>query len=291
MHGTLLFTHLAWLAIGRVRAGAHRAVHDPRRLGGPTASGVHIVLQVSGTSTLEQAGLTFTLEPRSWALLAGDRSYAITNRAKAERLVMVTGRERLALDIPLQQLVGRAYTAASGAGRLLFSTALCLADELPYIPSGDAPTLAEQVTSLLHLALRRELLVGPLDHNEERRERVHRYISRHLRDPQLNVDRIAADLGWSRRTLARIFERREETLMENIYRERLESVRRDLLNPLLQDHTLANLARSWGFRNYTHFSARFHSHFGLSPTAVRARATAVQPEPATLPLHGDQKKN
>jgi AraC-like DNA-binding protein len=70
--------------------------------------------------------------------------------------------------------------------------------------------------------------------------------------------------------------------MEHVYRQRLESVRRDLLSPLLQDCSLAELAYSWGFRNYTHFSARFRSHFGLSPSAVRKHAIAVRLEPVAL---------
>jgi len=261
-----------WLAIGRVRAAAHRVVHDPRRFRSSTGPDVHIVLQVSGTDILEQSGRLLTLDPGHWAVLAGDLPYTITSRERMERLVIVIGRERLAGDIKAAHLAGRSCSAASGTGRLFFSTVVCLADELPYIRTESAQALAEQITALLHIALRHEGALGSLKYNDARRERVHRYIAQHLRDPQLTVERIAADLGWSRRTLARLLESHGETLMEHVYRRRLEGSRKDLLNPMLEDHTLADIARSWGFRNYSHFSDRFRAHFGLSPTAVRRRA-------------------
>jgi AraC family transcriptional regulator, positive regulator of tynA and feaB len=275
-HGTLQYTRITWLAIGRVRAGPHRVVNDPRRLGGMSGSELHVVLQVSGTSVLEQAGRMLTLEPGSWVTAGADHSYALTCRERTERLILGLGREHVAADLISAQSAGRPFSAASGTGRLFFSTVVCLADELPYIRTAHAQALAEQLAALLKVALRHEVSYGPVEESELRRERVHRYITQHLRDPQLTVERIAADLGWSRRTLARVFAPHGEALMEYVYHQRLEGIRRDLLNPMLEGHALTDIARSWGFRNYTHFSDRFRSHFGLSPTTVRRRAIAAR---------------
>jgi AraC-like DNA-binding protein len=82
--------------------------------------------------------------------------------------------------------------------------------------------------------------------------------------------------------LARVFKPHGETLMEYVYRERLEGIRRDLLNPMLESHPLTGIAHSWGFRNYTHFSDRFRSHFGVSPTTVRRSAMAARANAALL---------
>jgi AraC family transcriptional regulator, positive regulator of tynA and feaB len=64
--------------------------------------------------------------------------------------------------------------------------------------------------------------------------------------------------------------------MEYVYHQRLEGAHRDLLNPILDAHSLVDIARSWGFVNYTHFSDRFRTHFGVSPTTVRRRAMAAR---------------
>jgi AraC-like DNA-binding protein len=281
-HGALQFTRLGWLSIGRVRAGPHRVVNDPRRFGNPTKTDVHIVFQVSGVSVLEQTGSMLTLEPGRWVIPMTDRPYTIISWQRSERLVLVVEREHLAADLAPAQWAGRLFTAAIGTGRLLFSTAVCLADELPYIRAIHAQALAEQFTSLLEIALRHELSFGPMEDNDMRRERVDRYIAERLRDPQLTVERMASDLGWSRRTLARVFKRHGETLMDYVYRERLEGIRRDLLNPMLESHPLTDIARSWGFRNYTHFSDRFRSHFGVSPNTVRRRAMAARANASML---------
>lgn len=270
--GVLYLTRVAWLAIGGLRAGSHRVVHHPRRMVAPSRSDMHFVLQVNGSCILEQHGRTLTLHPGHWGMLGADLPYSIACREQSEQLVIVIGRERLASDIKPASLVGRALSATSGTGRLFFATAVCLADELPYIRGENAQALAEQLTGLLEVALRNELSLDLVEDAEGRRERVYRYVTRRLRDPQLTVERIASDLGWSRRTLARVFESRGETLMEHVYRERLEGIRRDLLDPTLGAHALADIARSWGFRNYTHFSDRFRLQFGTPPAAFRRRA-------------------
>jgi AraC-like DNA-binding protein len=275
-HGAVQFTRVAWLGIGRVRAAAHRVVNDPRQFGSASGSDIHVVLQLSGTSVLEQRGDTLTLEPGDWAAPRADSPYAMTCRERTERLILAIGRKHLAAELTSTQWAGRVFSAASGTGRLFFSTAVCLADELPYIQISQAQTLANQLTALLHVALLQEISCGPVDESTLRRDRVNRYIAQHLRDPQLTVERIAADLGASSRTLARVFAPHGETLMEYVYHQRLEGVRRDLLNPMLEEHSLADIARSWGFVNYTHFSDRFRTHFGVTATAVRRRAKAAR---------------
>lgn len=275
-HGAVQFARMAWLGIGRVRATAHRVVNDPRRLGSSSGSDVHIILQVSGTSVLEQTGHMLTLEPGGWTAPRVDHPYTMISHERTERLILAIGREHLALELTSSQWAGRTFSAASGTGRLFFSTALCLADELPYIRTSQARALADQLTALLRVALQYEISFGPVEQSELRHERAYRYIARHLRDPHLTAERIAAALGWSRRTLARVFRSRGETLMEYVYQQRLAGARRDLLNPMLQRHALADIARSWGFVNYTHFSDRFRSHFGVSPTTVRRRGIAAR---------------
>ena len=275
-HGAVQFARMAWLGIGRVRAAAHRVVNDPRRLGSSLSSDVHVVLQVSGTSVLEQAGHMLTLEPGGWTAPRVDHPYTMTSHERTERLILAIGREHLAAELTSTQWAGRTFSAASGTGRLFFSAALCLADELPHIRTSQAGPLADQLTALLRVALQYEISFGPVGQSDLRHERAHRYIAQHLRDPQLTVERIALALGWSRRTLARVFLPHGETLMEYVYHQRLEGARRDLLNPMLQRHALTDIARSWGFVNYTHFSDRFRTHFGVSPTTVRRRGLAAR---------------
>ena len=56
LKGVLHLTRVAWLAMGGLRAGPHRVVHHPRRMTTPSRSDMHFVLQVTGSSVLEQHG-------------------------------------------------------------------------------------------------------------------------------------------------------------------------------------------------------------------------------------------
>ncbi len=273
-HGTLQFARVAWLGIARIRASAHRVVNDPRLLEGSSGSDVHVVLQVSGSSVLEQTGDVLTLEPGGWAAPRVDHPYTIVSRERTERLILSIGREHLAAESTSTPWASRAFFAASGTGRLFFSTAVCLADELPYIQTGHARALADQLVALLRIALEYEHHSGTAEQSDLRLETAHRYIATRLRDPNLTVERIAVALGWSRRTLARVFVPHGETLMDYVYHQRLEGARRDLLNPMLDGRSLVDIARSWGFVNYTHFADRFRNHFGVTATSVRRREKA-----------------
>jgi AraC-like DNA-binding protein len=274
--GLLQFASVAWLGISRVRASAHRVVNDPRRLSDPSASDVHVVLQVTGTSVLDQTGDRLTLKPGGWAVPRVDHPYTIISRERTQRLILSIGREHFTSELASSQWARRAFFATSGPSRLFFSTAICLADELPNIRNRQARALADQITALLRIALEHENNFAPAERSDPRLETAQRYIAAHLRDPQLTVERIATALGWSRRKLARVFTSHGETLMDYVYQQRLEGVRRDLLNPMLEARALGEIAHSWGFVNYTHFAERFRSHFGVTATMVRRREKAVR---------------
>jgi AraC family transcriptional regulator, positive regulator of tynA and feaB len=276
VQGTLEFARIAWLALGRVRAGAHRAVYDPRRWS--HGSQTHMVLQVSGSSVLEHSGHSLALESGHFALVEADCTYAIMSRMVTERVVIVIGRERLALEGQQPLPAARAYSTNSGLKRLLYSTVTGVVDELYDIRATHAPLIAGQLTCLLHATLHDELALGLRDDNDVRRQHVRQYVAHHLRDPKLSLDQIAAALHWSRRTLTRIFAGRGETLMQYVYRQRLEGVRRDLLNLARREDSLTEIALGWGFSNYSHFCERFHRHFGSSPASVR-RALSAQRNP------------
>jgi AraC-like DNA-binding protein len=274
VNGTLQFSRVAWLGVGCVRAGAHRVVHDPSQDTKPTATATHLLLQVGGTSVLGHNGRSLTLERGHWTALRSDRTYTIYAPGHTERIMILIPDKGLTLD--LTPSATRSYSAISGASRLLYSVATSLAGQLGEIRAVDAPALARHLGGLIRVALGAAISGDVCEDEDERQQMLRRYIARHLRDPDLTRNRIALDLGCTTRTLARMFEGRGETLMNQIYRARLEGARSDLCNSSLDARPLADIARFWGFRNYTHFSDRFHTYFGLTPAAARMQATMAR---------------
>jgi AraC-like DNA-binding protein len=266
------FTQLAgWLALGRVRAGPHRIELDPTAAPWPSQSQVHILFQVAGASQLEQCEQTSKLQSGMFAVIEADRPYAIVSRQRSERIVLVIGRERLSREIPLALLSRRVCSASCGVARVLFLTVTSVVDEVHDIGGTHAPVLAEQLIDLLHATLRDELARGQ-DGVDARRDRIRHYVAQHLRDPQLSLDAIAAGLQWSRRHLNRIYSARGESLMEYVYRLRLEGVRQDIVDPARRGQSLTNIALDWGFSSYSHFCERFRRRYKETPAQIRQRA-------------------
>lgn len=105
--------------------------------------------------------------------------------------------------------------------------------------------------------------------------RIQRYVSEHLRDPDLSPREIAAAVGISLRTLYALHSTLDTSLEQSILRQRLEGARRDLASPTLRERTITEVAASWGFANHSHFSRRFRVAFGLSPREWRATTSGA----------------
>jgi AraC-like DNA-binding protein len=90
-----------------------------------------------------------------------------------------------------------------------------------------------------------------------------------LRDPDLNLEAIAAKNRISLRYLHWLFEISETTPWRYIVQQRLEGCRRDLQNSEQADRSVTDIAFSWGFSNSAHFGRRIKAEYGYSPTELR----------------------
>ncbi|GAA4740848.1 helix-turn-helix domain-containing protein [Actinomycetospora chibensis] len=108
-------------------------------------------------------------------------------------------------------------------------------------------------------------------------DRVDAYVRTHLRDPDLGPAEIAAENGISVRALYRIFEERGVGLEQSIIERRLEGARTDLAAPGRRHHSIATVARTWGFDNPSFFSRRFRAAFGVTPRQWRDGTGAPTP--------------
>ena len=73
-----------------------------------------------------------------------------------------------------------------------------------------------------------------------------------------------------------LFAEEDDTVSSYIRRERLEGCRRQLADPQWQEHSITEIAFSWGFNNAAHFARAFRGQFGMSARDFRKRALAGQ---------------
>ena len=95
--------------------------------------------------------------------------------------------------------------------------------------------------------------------------RIVDYVRQHLTDRDLTPTAIAKANDISLRYLYYICENAGIRLMEWIMEERLEGARASLLSPNGSQQSVARIASRWGFKNPSHFSARFRQAYGVSP--------------------------
>lgn len=100
--------------------------------------------------------------------------------------------------------------------------------------------------------------------NDALMERVMNYMNEHLADPDLNVEKLTADVGISRAQLHRkLKEIAGVSAGEFIRNLRLEQAARLIEEGQIN---ITQVAYSVGFNNQTHFSTVFKKHYGMSPS-------------------------
>jgi AraC-like DNA-binding protein len=96
------------------------------------------------------------------------------------------------------------------------------------------------------------------------RQRIERYICDNLRDPELNVTKIAHELGLSTRYVHKLFEAEPVNVMQRALAQRLRECHRDVA--ARGTRSISDVAYSWGFNSPAHFSRVFKKHFGVRPS-------------------------
>ena len=100
-------------------------------------------------------------------------------------------------------------------------------------------------------------------------ERVTSHILRNLTDPSLSISRIASDLNMSVRHIHNLFEDTDWTAKNWIKHRRLLECRKAVHASELAGKTLTEIAYTWGFSDFSHFSRCYKDKFGITPSEDR----------------------
>jgi len=265
--GTLEIADIAWLQVARITASRHRVVHEPPASLAPAAA---IVLQITGKSVIEQQGRTVRLAPGHWSVCDSTLPYTLTSPGPSQRHVLLIPHDCLDDNIDLDEFTTRSFSGTAGVGRLVFGIAGWIVEELSSIHSERADVLAKTITQIINLAIQEKM--GRRNSETQRGtlgDRIRAYVADHLRDPHLSLDSIAKHLNSSKRSLHRAVSTSSSSIHDLIWHQRLDRCRRDLLDPSQSRQTIAEIAHSLGFKNFTHFSQAFRERFGVSAREAR----------------------
>ncbi|MEO5706302.1 MAG: helix-turn-helix domain-containing protein [Alteraurantiacibacter sp.] len=257
------------LCVYRLESTPHRVTTNAARAGGERM--LRLRYQQSGSSLIVQGQRSFRLNTGDWMMSDPHQPHIAINEGAAAHLWLQVPCDSLTASE--MRTVGRVSQRLAIGGTVAeeLSEAMRLAVDAAEAPApGGERDLANRMTQLVRQALRGLSGAAPCGSGrEEVARRARAYIDRHLQDPDLSVERIAAVLGCTSRYLHKIFEG-SESVSRYIWSRRLELCRCRLEEQPENAQTLTALAFDYGFNSSSHFSRSFRDRFGTTPSAYLA---------------------
>lgn len=228
---------------------------------------------VRGRCLIEQGGRRSVFTTGDLSSWDSSRPFSATHLERFELLLLIMPRTLLgARRDAIFRRTARCTSAASPLGQVAghFVRQLWRALEAggPGPGSEDLAEAAIAIARALHA-----------DEPGERRlstaallPRIKAYIQEHLAEPGLGPESIARANYISIRYLHKLFAAEPATVCQWIRDRRLDACRRDLVDPALADHTIAEVATRWALHNSAYFSRAFRDAYGCTPTEWRDRA-------------------
>jgi AraC-like DNA-binding protein len=286
--GNLVSVTLGDVQLSRISAAQHQVQRTRRTIGRNDPGLLKLALQIHGTGRISQDGREARLDPGDLALYDTTRPYTLRydDHTSFETLIVMFPDQLLGLSRDaVRAVTAQRVSGQEGLGALVSPFLGRLAESI----SPDGPILSSRlalnVLGLLETLYRDRLDLGPAEPERVSTARlvaIQAWLERHLGDPELTPEAIAAAHHISLRYLHRLFAADGSSVSRWVKEHRLEGCRRDLADPALVRFSVAALAARWGLLDAAGFSRSFRSAYGLSPREYRMRALAPRSMPAGL---------
>ena len=268
------------LAVSRASGGTWRRTRSHIARGGGDEY-LCVTVLTQGRGVLEQAGRKAELVPGSLVFYDTSEPFALRFDEPWEQVVVHVQLEQALASAGVKRSAGLLAVrldgdgAAGAAAAFLRSLAFAQRDD----PDG-ADLLAQYVPGLLASSLNvlaarqgaiRRAASGPSD--LIRRERVLSFLRAHLAVPDLDADAIARGCYLSKRTLYRLFEGTEGSVMGRLRQLRIEKARQLLRR--CPDRPASAIGRECGFPSGTQFHRVFRELTGMTPVGYRDAPSAA----------------
>jgi AraC-like DNA-binding protein len=266
--GELRHRQIGLVGVTQVRASAMVAHRTKTKIAAAPRDDAIVVLQDAGCCNAGQKAETALLQLGDGAIVTADEPYFFDFPQAFRQFVLKFPRRLLAAD---RIGAGREHgllLSASGA-RLLRRLAICSLEETLPLSAEEEIGVERAFAELLHTAVRSPGggQQGPTP--SPLYVAARQFIRRQLSDSALTPSAVAGHVKMSTRNLARVFARQGTTIDRTIWSERLMAARRDLADPRLRECSITEIALCWAFSDAAHFSRRFCTAFGISPSAYR----------------------
>jgi AraC-like DNA-binding protein/CheY-like chemotaxis protein len=266
--------HLGQLRLAHVVASAHVVEHSTRHIAAQSSDGVALYLTLFGESFFYHRDGVRILRPGDLLVCDVNEPFMRGFAKGLKEFVVYVPRELFEQfsDTP----IGPTPRTMRFAGqRGVNAHAGSLAAVLKSTLTNSEPTDAVETEAETVQLLRAMFSADPIQRYVADRRAAEDYIERHLRDPQLSVNRVAEGVGVSERQLYRAFSETGDSVAKVILDKRLDLSSRILITP--GSPSIGEIATHCGFLSHAHFSRVFRDRFDATPAAIRSAGTLQAP--------------
>jgi AraC-like DNA-binding protein len=267
LEGRINYTTVSRLKLCQIEASQHRIAHSAARPKLSQHPFVKILFQTHGVSHFEQGGRRIEIMPGDCLAYDVSSPHTIVSPSLTRHEVVIVPKELLQeRGFRFAKMSPCKLSARTGTGRIAYDFVHAAFDEATKLSPYNAIGVADSLIDLLLLPLREADTQFDRAGPEAMYVRAQAFIREHLRDPDLSIDQISAELGCTKRYLHMLFSERGMTVSDYIWQMRLQNCRHELETQA--GKTITDVAFSWGFSSSSHFSRVFRKYFGMVPSAI-----------------------
>lgn len=235
-----------------------------------------IVMPDNGPMFYSQAGRSGFRQPGQHVLVSTQHFYELSSPDNYSNLTVKVPGALLRQKFPqAEDHLSSAYTADPNLVSIFRSFAKWMVEQHGIMPEQVAQGFSDQLIDLLVAVLESEKRGGEDCASPAvvgLRQRIGRYLTERLCDPELTPARVAETFGISPSYLHRVFRPAGMPIGRWITAHRLQRGYEMLALPRYAGHSVAQIAYAVGFTSQAHFSEAFRRQFGVTPSTVRSRA-------------------
>ena len=228
-----------------------------------------VFLVLSGTVHITQRERQASLGAGQLCIYDTGTPFQLDMPASYRSLVFMLPRPMLSARLTgLEGFMGRAFGGHAGLSGVLGKMLQETSSIDPGVGQAALARLGAPLADMVALAVETELQGPPQisSRHSQLRARVKDRMLAEIDNPEIDINRIAHELGVGIRTLNRLFAAENTTAMQWLLQQRLAGSHRQLSEGRIC--RVADVALAHGFNNLSHFSRAFKTAFGVPPNSV-----------------------
>ncbi|ADZ69156.1 AraC family transcriptional regulator [Polymorphum gilvum] len=270
--GELSMWQLGEVSLSRLTSDALLYRRLPKHFQQPGPEEFLVTLPAKSEVRFSQGGKEVRAAPGSFFIERSHEPYEFSHAEHADLWVMKLSSAMLGTRLRAPgRFCSLEFDATNGANGLFVDMIHLIPQRYDAMTEETRSTVGRQLVDLLALALQsdeRVLTSGASSVRAAHLGRIEAFVRRHIANPDLGPDEVAAGCGISVRYLHELLRDTNQTLGQWIRDQRLAAAYEDLRNSA-DGRSIGEIAYARGFTDQAQFSRAFRNRYGITPTEAR----------------------